>query len=78
MLRTALFSPCGTFRFRLGRRWSDGPSLAFVLLNPSTADETADDQTVRRCMGFAQREGDGALEATRERIKVVPERRSVG
>jgi len=35
MDRTALFSPCRTFRYRLGRRWSDGPVLAFIMLNPS-------------------------------------------
>ena len=62
MHRTALFSPCRTFRYRLGRRWSDGSALAFVQLNPSTANETADDQTVRRCIHFAQRDGYGGLE----------------
>lgn len=30
---------------------------AFVGLNPSTADETEDDPTIRRCMGFARRWG---------------------
>lgn len=29
-------------------------SVAFIGLNPSTADETADDPTIRRCMGFAR------------------------
>ena len=55
MDRTALFSPCRTFRYRLGRRWSDGPVLAFIMLNPSCADEHIDDPSVRRCIGFAQR-----------------------
>ena len=29
----------------------------FVMLNPSTADRWADDPTIRRCLGFASREG---------------------
>lgn len=29
----------------------------FVMLNPSTADASLDDPTIRRCKGFAQREG---------------------
>ena len=40
----------------------DGAALCFVLLNPSIADETRDDPTVRRCIGFAQALGYGALE----------------
>ena len=60
MDRTALFSPCRTFRYRLGRRWSDGPVLAFIMLNPSCADEHIDNPSVRRCIGFAQRLGDGS------------------
>lgn len=33
----------------------------FVGLNPSTADETEDDQTIRRCVGFAMDWGYGGL-----------------
>ena len=62
MDRTALFSPCRTFRYRLGRRWSDGPVLAFIMLNPSCADEHVDDPSVRRCIGFAHRLGYGGLQ----------------
>jgi hypothetical protein len=36
--------------------------VCFVLLNPSTADETREDPTVRRCIGFARSLGYGALE----------------
>lgn len=36
--------------------------LAFVMLNPSTADDETDDQTIRRCMMIAWREGFDGIE----------------
>jgi hypothetical protein len=36
--------------------------VAFVMLNPSTADHTLDDPTIRRCIDFAYHWGYGALE----------------
>jgi len=50
----AEISDCGLYRYRLGRRWGDGKALAFVMLNPSTADAHQDDPTIRRCIGFAR------------------------
>lgn len=58
----AVFSEDGAYRYRLRRRWEVGPLVTFVMLNPSTADHEVLDPTVRRCVGFAQREGAGALE----------------
>lgn len=55
--RGATISPCGRYRYDLWRRWDTGPLLGFVMLNPSTADADVDDATVRRCIGFARREG---------------------
>eukprot|EP00955_Chlamydomonas_euryale_P054230 355746-Chlamydomonas_euryale.AAC.2 len=59
--RAASFSRCRRYRYALWRRWSPGPYVMFICLNPSTADERMDDPTVRRCIGFARRWGFGAL-----------------
>jgi len=59
----AWFDPTGAYRYRLWRDWDDSlPRVGFILLNPSTADATADDPTLKRCLGFARRWGYGALE----------------
>jgi hypothetical protein len=51
----AVFSRDRRYRYVLCRRWASGQGLVmFVGLNPSTADETQDDPTLRRCMGYAQ------------------------
>lgn len=57
----ALFSPCGTYRHRLTRRWADGPTCGFIMLNPSRACAVETDPTCTRCIGFAKREGCGGL-----------------
>ena len=57
IFRSANISSCGHYRYRLERRWTDGPLLPFVLFNPSIANAEIDDPTIRRCMGFARREG---------------------
>ena len=54
--RTAIFDATGHYRYRLDRRWAQkGPTVAFVMLNPSRADATCDDPTLRACIQFAQR-----------------------
>lgn len=60
----AWLSPCGAYRFVLWRMWAKGPRLNFVMLNPSTADAEVDDPTIRRCVGFAKREGYAGLYVT--------------
>lgn len=59
----ATISDDGLYRYTLGRRWSrDETAFAtFIMLNPSTADATEDDPTIRRCIGFAKAWGMGAL-----------------
>lgn len=58
--RSADLSPDGLYRYYLGRHWGDDigdPTLAFIMLNPSTADGIEDDPTIRKCVGFARRLG---------------------
>lgn len=61
---SAVLSDCGTYRYAL---WRDQASLLnsgsvlFVMLNPSTADATQDDATIRRCRVFAAGWGYGRL-----------------
>lgn len=59
----AVLSTCGAFRYRLWRWWDrEAEPLVFVMLNPSTADASIDDPTIRRCKGFAERMGFGGIE----------------
>lgn len=56
MQTAAYFSPNRTYRYWLQRSWEPGlPVLAVIGLNPSTADEVADDPTIRKVIGFAER-----------------------
>ena len=50
------------YRYRLWRRWGNGDHITFIGLNPSTADATFDDHTIRKCMGFARRLGCDGVE----------------
>lgn len=66
--RQCVFSPDRRYRYALWREWSmpliDWRPEAYVLfigLNPSTADETENDPTIRRCIDFARRWRYGAL-----------------
>ena len=60
--RGAVLSADGAYRYRLWRIWDpDRHPTAFVMLNPSTADASIDDPTIRRCMGFARSWGAGGL-----------------
>jgi hypothetical protein len=74
MERKTIFSFDRLYRYTLWREWDVGSltgcsddlpnSHAYLMvigLNPSTADETKDDPTIRKCIGFAKRWGYGAL-----------------
>ncbi|MEO0408332.1 MAG: DUF1643 domain-containing protein, partial [Cyanobacteria bacterium P01_A01_bin.135] len=61
----ALFSPCDRYRYSLWRTWDMAlPKLLIIGLNPSTADATHNDPTIRRCIGFAQSWGYGSVTVT--------------
>lgn len=58
---SAVLSDDGLYRYELTRTWSSAPSVSFVMLNPSTADASLDDPTIRRCIGFARSWGHGGI-----------------
>lgn len=64
MSRGAVFSDCRQFRYSLVRTWDCSlPRCCFIMLNPSTADETREDATTKRILRMATDWGYGAYEA---------------
>ena len=54
---SAIFSPCRQYRYILWRSWEENWEDNFCMfncLNPSTADETLDDPTIRRCIQYCK------------------------
>jgi hypothetical protein len=59
----AVISDCQQYRYSLTRVWAENaPRACFIMLNPSIADATINDPTIRRCIGFAIEMGCGSLE----------------
>lgn len=61
---SAKLSLCGTFRYELSRNFGNllsETSVLFIMLNPSTADASVDDPTIRRCIGYAKEWGHSFL-----------------
>ena len=59
-ISSAVFSPCRKYRYSLWRGWAEDWQTnycMFICLNPSTADETLNDPTVRRCIRFSHEWG---------------------
>lgn len=55
LLKSAVISQCGLYRYRLERRWPVQPSYGqttVIMVNPSTADADRDDATIRKLIGF--------------------------
>lgn len=60
----AKLSECRIYRYALWRHWDwqgQKNCVMFIGINPSTADETKDDTTITKCIGFAKRWGYGGL-----------------
>lgn len=57
----ALWSDCGAYRYLLERRWGEGGTLLYILLNPSTATEAENDPTLERCERRARALGYGGF-----------------
>lgn len=65
MQRDAALSADGLYRWALWREWRSPYEqplwVTFIMLNPSTADASDDDPTIRRCIGFAEALGGTGL-----------------
>ncbi len=61
--RNAVISDCGTYRYLLRRAWDHTkPRALLVMLNPSTADASIDDPTIRSCTRLMRGLGYGSFE----------------
>jgi len=59
---SAVISPCGKYRYRLERPDVFGDfATAVIMVNPSTADATENDATIRKLIGFRNVRGWGHL-----------------
>lgn len=60
--KSAIFSEDRKYRYVLTRTWDKTkPKIAFCGLNPSTADEIDEDNTIGRVMNFASSNGFGGM-----------------
>jgi hypothetical protein len=60
MSGSAVISECGKYRYRLERHGLSGSgAVAWLMVNPSTANATEDDATIRKVVGFTERLGGG-------------------
>jgi len=58
----AIISECGNYRYSLWRIWHWAkPMMMFIMINPSKADASNDDPTIKRCIGFAKSWGYGGF-----------------
>jgi len=59
MIKDAILDKNRKYRYMLKRQWGERNDnfVNFVLLNPSTANETVDDPTIKACVKFSQNLG---------------------
>lgn len=63
MISGAAFSACRNYRYSLTREWNpERGRLLWIMLNPSTADESRDDATIKRCLVRGINGGFGSIE----------------
>lgn len=60
--KDATLSEDGKYRYWLLRQWGERERVVFLMMNPSTADASIDDHTIRKCMGFARLWGFDGIE----------------
>jgi hypothetical protein len=56
-----IISDCGRYRYRLERQTHGCGATAVIMVNPSTADASIDDATIRKLRGFGTKHGWGHL-----------------
>lgn len=62
MKSSAVMNHDRTHRYELWRSWDESkPTIMFIGLNPSRADETFNDPTITRCINFAKSWGYGSM-----------------
>lgn len=62
--KRAYISRCELYRYNLSRVWDRSkPQFLYIGINPSTADATFDDQTVKKWAGFTAANGGGGFTA---------------
>lgn len=62
VIRGAVISKCGKYRFQLWRIWDESkPLILWIMHNPSTADAIKDDPTIRRIISFSKSWGYGGI-----------------
>ena len=61
IIRSAKFNKARTKRYFLFRKWSERPTIVWIMLNPSVADEKYDDKTISKCMKFSKSWGYGGF-----------------
>jgi len=60
-LSEAVYSLCEAYRYRLTRRWGPATPLIWIMLNPSTATEAANDPTIERVCRRSRALGAGGV-----------------